>query len=121
MNLVEVYGQPDAEIHFDTDSDPEDWEEMLERMIPEFRHLNKNDHWHIEVPKAGWRATKMIGHFFAYSPLTFMEKVLPSRTSSNGTIRLYKDRIEMMVYYHDAPTGEVRIIRPDLDIDLDID
>lgn len=116
MNLVQLYEDvhTGAVILFDTDDEPEIWNFMLDTIDDHVKSMMHPDgYWYVHIPEFGWTKRSTTGRISADNAGAFMlQAVLPRNTSASGEIRVFKDRIEAMVSYHDAPTGELRIIRP---------
>lgn len=123
MNLAEVYAERSeaAIIELDNNSDGTVWifaitifAEAMNNMVDKLREKGQNldYYWQLAGRNIGWRKINVSNIIYAKNPYQLIEIVKPGTSDWTATITVYDDRFEMMLYHHDAPTGESYTITP---------
>jgi len=90
------------------------WDDEKENITATINEMNPDGHWYAHSEALTWRRVPGWKRFDASDGQEFLMNVLPN--TSSLTYKLYKTgpkELQLMVWHHDAPTGESMVIEVD--------
>jgi hypothetical protein len=100
------------QISIDSYQDEWDWEMFIGNVGDELERLANSDYnWFIEGRGMGWLKRNGYKEMIAETAWKLLRGFLPE-TDVSIVAEFHEDRMEFIVFHHDAPTGEFYTITP---------
>lgn len=111
MNIVEIYQDIPEVLSFDSDDDQDDWSSFLE--YAEHLWLKYGvQRWTIEGRNIGWMNRNGYKQVVVDTFFKLLFSIVPDGQSFNANVSFHANKMAIVLYHHDSPTGESYVITP---------
>jgi hypothetical protein len=97
-------------INFDTNCDDFEYEDFINLFSKELQRISNGEmKFKVEGKNLGWRKLNGYKYIKISSAEDFIEEIFP-KTEYSGNIKVFNDRLKILLCHHDSPTGETYIV-----------